>query len=151
MTPIPYKLVTIASGVAHFDLLAFIGASIVSRSLRFFPGRGGLILESTSSRRSALRRSSVSLLVLAHQPAVARDIGGEDGGGSISLASLTGDHLCSSSWWRISVATRLEYPRRPRRNPSRGDGAHVSTRAATLHRPVVERGLLGLDNRLRGP
>ncbi len=36
MTPIPYKLVTIASGVAHFPLLPFIGASIVSRSLRFF-------------------------------------------------------------------------------------------------------------------
>jgi membrane protein YqaA with SNARE-associated domain len=36
MTPIPYKLVTIASGVAHFDLMAFIGASIISRSLRFF-------------------------------------------------------------------------------------------------------------------
>jgi membrane protein YqaA with SNARE-associated domain len=36
MTPIPYKLVTIASGVAHFDLAAFIGASIVSRSIRFF-------------------------------------------------------------------------------------------------------------------
>jgi membrane protein YqaA with SNARE-associated domain len=36
MTPIPYKLVTIASGVAHFDLVLFIGASIVSRSLRFF-------------------------------------------------------------------------------------------------------------------
>ena len=36
MTPVPYKLVTIASGVAHFDLVAFIGASIVSRSLRFF-------------------------------------------------------------------------------------------------------------------
>jgi membrane protein YqaA with SNARE-associated domain len=36
MTPIPYKLVTIASGVAQFDLLAFIGASIVSRSIRFF-------------------------------------------------------------------------------------------------------------------
>jgi membrane protein YqaA with SNARE-associated domain len=35
MTPVPYKLVTIASGVAHFDLVAFIGASIVSRSLRF--------------------------------------------------------------------------------------------------------------------
>jgi len=28
--------VTIASGVAHFDLWAFIGASIISRSLRFF-------------------------------------------------------------------------------------------------------------------
>jgi membrane protein YqaA with SNARE-associated domain len=36
MTPIPYKLVTIASGVAHFDLVAFVLASVVSRSLRFF-------------------------------------------------------------------------------------------------------------------
>ena len=36
MTPIPYKLVTIASGVAHFDFASFVGASIVSRSLRFF-------------------------------------------------------------------------------------------------------------------
>ncbi len=36
MTPIPYKLVTITCGVVHFDLWAFVGASIVSRSLRFF-------------------------------------------------------------------------------------------------------------------
>jgi len=36
MTPIPYKLITIASGVAQFDLIAFILASIVSRSIRFF-------------------------------------------------------------------------------------------------------------------
>jgi membrane protein YqaA with SNARE-associated domain len=36
MTPIPYKLVTIASGVAHFNFAAFVGASIVSRSIRFF-------------------------------------------------------------------------------------------------------------------
>jgi membrane protein YqaA with SNARE-associated domain len=36
MTPIPYKLVTIASGVAHFDFALFVGASIVSRSMRFF-------------------------------------------------------------------------------------------------------------------
>ena len=36
MTPIPYKLVTIASGVAQFDLFAFIAASIISRSIRFF-------------------------------------------------------------------------------------------------------------------
>jgi len=36
MTPIPYKLITIASGVAHFDLASFVGASIISRSLRFF-------------------------------------------------------------------------------------------------------------------
>jgi len=36
MTPIPYKLVTITSGALHFDLAAFAGASIISRSLRFF-------------------------------------------------------------------------------------------------------------------
>jgi membrane protein YqaA with SNARE-associated domain len=36
MTPIPYKLITIASGVAHFDFVSFVGASIISRSLRFF-------------------------------------------------------------------------------------------------------------------
>ena len=36
LTPIPFKLVTIASGVAHFDLVAFALASLVSRSLRFF-------------------------------------------------------------------------------------------------------------------
>jgi membrane protein DedA with SNARE-associated domain len=36
MTPIPYKLVTIASGVAHFDLLVFALASFVTRGIRFF-------------------------------------------------------------------------------------------------------------------
>ncbi len=36
LTPIPYKLVTIASGLAHFDLFTFIWASIVTRGLRFF-------------------------------------------------------------------------------------------------------------------
>ena len=36
MTPIPYKLVTIASGVAHFDLAVFVAASIVTRGARFF-------------------------------------------------------------------------------------------------------------------
>jgi membrane protein YqaA with SNARE-associated domain len=36
LTPIPYKLVTIASGVAQFPLIAFALASVVSRSLRFF-------------------------------------------------------------------------------------------------------------------
>lgn len=36
ITPIPYKLVTIAAGVAHFDLIAFVCASIISRSIRFF-------------------------------------------------------------------------------------------------------------------
>jgi membrane protein YqaA with SNARE-associated domain len=34
-TPIPFKVVTIASGVVHLDLVTFIIASIVSRGLRF--------------------------------------------------------------------------------------------------------------------
>jgi membrane protein YqaA with SNARE-associated domain len=36
LTPIPYKLVTIASGVAHFNFVVFILASIVTRGARFF-------------------------------------------------------------------------------------------------------------------
>jgi uncharacterized membrane protein YdjX (TVP38/TMEM64 family) len=36
LTPIPYKLVTIASGMAHFNLGVFILASIVTRGARFF-------------------------------------------------------------------------------------------------------------------
>ena len=36
MTPIPYKLVTIASGFAGYNLLAFIGLSLITRGLRFF-------------------------------------------------------------------------------------------------------------------
>ena len=36
LTPIPFKLVTIASGAAQFDLVTFTVASIVSRGLRFF-------------------------------------------------------------------------------------------------------------------
>jgi membrane protein YqaA with SNARE-associated domain len=36
MTPIPYKLVTIASGAAQFDLLVFGVASVVTRGLRFY-------------------------------------------------------------------------------------------------------------------
>ena len=35
-TPIPYKLVTIASGLAHFSLVTFIWASILTRGVRFF-------------------------------------------------------------------------------------------------------------------
>jgi membrane protein YqaA with SNARE-associated domain len=36
LTPIPYKLVTIASGIAHFNLGVFILASIATRGARFF-------------------------------------------------------------------------------------------------------------------
>ena len=36
LTPIPYKLVTIASGLAHFNFGIFVLASVVTRSARFF-------------------------------------------------------------------------------------------------------------------
>jgi membrane protein YqaA with SNARE-associated domain len=36
MTPIPYKIVTIASGAFHFNLVKFALASVVCRSIRFY-------------------------------------------------------------------------------------------------------------------
>ena len=36
ITPIPYKVFTIASGVFKFDFLSFLTASIIGRSARFF-------------------------------------------------------------------------------------------------------------------
>jgi membrane protein YqaA with SNARE-associated domain len=36
LTPFPYKVITITSGFAHLDLVAFTIASIVSRAPRFF-------------------------------------------------------------------------------------------------------------------
>ena len=36
MTPIPYKLVTIASGAASFNFPLFVAASVVTRGARFF-------------------------------------------------------------------------------------------------------------------
>ena len=36
LTPFPYKVITIASGVADLNLLVFIVASLLSRGLRFF-------------------------------------------------------------------------------------------------------------------
>ncbi len=36
LTPIPYKIVTIASGAAHFDFWVFMAASVATRGARFF-------------------------------------------------------------------------------------------------------------------
>jgi membrane protein YqaA with SNARE-associated domain len=36
MTPIPYKIVTIASGAAHFNFAVFMAASLATRAARFF-------------------------------------------------------------------------------------------------------------------
>ena len=35
-TPIPFKLLTISSGIIHFNLLFFIFICVVTRGLRFF-------------------------------------------------------------------------------------------------------------------
>ncbi|MSP30596.1 MAG: DedA family protein [Acetobacteraceae bacterium] len=36
LTPIPYKIVAIASGAAHFDFMTFVLASVATRGARFF-------------------------------------------------------------------------------------------------------------------
>ncbi len=36
LTPIPYKIVTIASGLAHFNFGVFVAASVLTRGVRFF-------------------------------------------------------------------------------------------------------------------
>ncbi len=36
ITPFPYKIITIASGTTHLNLIVFIIASIIARGLRFF-------------------------------------------------------------------------------------------------------------------
>ncbi len=35
-TPFPYKILTIAAGAAHMNLLAFVAASVVARAMRFY-------------------------------------------------------------------------------------------------------------------
>ena len=36
LTPIPFKIVTIAAGAVHLDLVSFVGACVVTRGARFF-------------------------------------------------------------------------------------------------------------------
>jgi uncharacterized membrane protein YdjX (TVP38/TMEM64 family) len=36
LTPIPYKIVTIAAGAAGFNFALFMGASLITRGARFF-------------------------------------------------------------------------------------------------------------------
>ncbi len=55
LTPIPYKVFTIASGVFHFDLGTFTTASILGRGLRFF-AVGTLIYFFGPPIRSAIDR-----------------------------------------------------------------------------------------------
>ena len=50
LTPIPYKVVTITSGFAHYSLFWFIVLSVVTRGLRFFMVAGLLYWVGPSAR-----------------------------------------------------------------------------------------------------
>ena len=62
LTPIPFKVVTIASGAAHFDFATFMAASLVTRAARFFLVAGLLRLFGERVRTFVERRL---VLVLA--------------------------------------------------------------------------------------
>ena len=69
LTPIPYKLVTIASGLAHFSLPMFVVASVVTRAARFFLVAGvvkkiGPAMLPIIERRLALFAGILILLVV---------------------------------------------------------------------------------------
>ncbi|WP_374572752.1 YqaA family protein [Phenylobacterium sp.] len=71
LTPIPYKLVTIASGLAHFDLFTFVWASVVTRGARFFLSAsllkyfGPAIREEVERRLGLYTAIGLALIVVA--------------------------------------------------------------------------------------
>ncbi len=70
LTPIPYKIVTIASGLSGFALLPFILASIITRGARFFLvalllRRFGEPIRNFIERRLTLVTTSFVLLIVA--------------------------------------------------------------------------------------
>ncbi len=69
LTPIPYKLVTIASGLAQFNFVVFVLASLLTRGLRFFLvaallRRYGLPIRAFIERYLTLVTTSFLLLVV---------------------------------------------------------------------------------------
>lgn len=64
LTPIPYKLVTIASGFAGYDLLAFILLSLVTRGIRFYVIAGLLRRFGAPIRRFLDRHFGVAILAV---------------------------------------------------------------------------------------
>ena len=59
LTPIPYKLVTITSGFANYDIWMFIGLSVIARGTRFFVvavllNRYGVWIRETIEKRLGL-------------------------------------------------------------------------------------------------
>ncbi|MCE4225247.1 DedA family protein [Methylobacterium sp. C25] len=70
LTPIPYKLVTITSGFAHYDLFWFVVLSILTRGARFFLlagllGRYGISIRSVLDRHlNVVVAISVAVIIL---------------------------------------------------------------------------------------
>ncbi len=65
LTPIPFKVVTIASGAAHFDFGVFLAASLVTRGARFFLVAGLLRFFGEPMRQFVERRLALVLVALA--------------------------------------------------------------------------------------
>ncbi len=65
LTPIPYKIVTIASGAAHFDFAVFMAASVVTRGARFFAVAALLRFFGTPVRDFIERRLTLVTTLLA--------------------------------------------------------------------------------------
>jgi membrane protein YqaA with SNARE-associated domain len=69
LTPIPYKLVTIASGLAHFSFPVFVAASVTTRGVRFFLVAGllkayGAPIQAFVEKRLTLVTSVFALLAI---------------------------------------------------------------------------------------
>lgn len=69
LTPIPYKIVTIASGAARFDFLLFMLASAATRGVRFFLVAGllrlyGAPIQEFIERRLSLVTSGVLVAII---------------------------------------------------------------------------------------
>lgn len=69
LTPIPFKIVTLAAGAAHYPLLPFLGACIVTRGARFYLVAGllkifGAPIERFIETRLPLVLAGIMLLVL---------------------------------------------------------------------------------------
>ena len=65
LTPIPYKIVSIAAGAAHFSLVLFVLASVVTRGIRFFVVAGLLRRFGTPVRDFVERRLTAVTTVVA--------------------------------------------------------------------------------------
>lgn len=65
LTPIPFKLVTITSGFAGYDLMMFVALSLLTRGLRFFAVAGALARFGGPLGRIVERRPMLLLTALA--------------------------------------------------------------------------------------